>query len=617
MELHVRIVGATAAFRRYPGDVLGRVLDVAGLAVNAVLGVDLEPLAATVVLLNHLIHTSRAVTLGRLVVPGQVFLDRNLRIGQLQVNRLIFLMVGVRNEHRGQAVKGQFIIRLGISDLPGLRRRFECCIVRRGIAERNRQAATQDVLLEKGNRTTNQVAELVHGRAEVTLGVNLLVQPAVFKAFLEAGDFLTGLAFLQSLKHSFCAQQSGFHGGVGAFDLGAVQGAGVTAQKQTAGEAHLGQGIVAALRDRPGTVGNALAAFEIFADLRMKLETLELFKRAQVRVAVRQISDQSDVNLAILEVIQKGAAGRTGFIKRPAGGMHHQARLVFGRVDVPQFLDPDAVVLRVFTLIEFEVPDQAFAQVTTTAFGKQGVLGTQLHTRHVTVFLGAIPGNTHIAGDHAFNLTILDDGFRRGKARIHLNAQLLGLFGQPAAQVAQADDVVAMVVHVPGHKRIRDLDGLFLIAHQENIIPGYRRIQRRAALLPVREELVQGGGLEHGTGEDVRADFRAFFYYTNGQFFAGFLGQLHNTADSRQACRSATDDHNVQFHRYAFDLRHVTHPLPTLFIRRITYFENQTNVCLKSAFTFGIVHAHEKIVCFESIFSIVSLSGRVNPVLWL
>ena len=39
---HAAVVGAGAAFGRHPGDVLGRILDVAGLAVDAVGGVDAE-----------------------------------------------------------------------------------------------------------------------------------------------------------------------------------------------------------------------------------------------------------------------------------------------------------------------------------------------------------------------------------------------------------------------------------------------------------------------------------------------------------------------------------------------------------------------------------------------
>src|SRR5436189_223401 len=41
-QLHVRIVGPAAALGRDPDDVLGRVLDVASFAMDAVLRVDLE-----------------------------------------------------------------------------------------------------------------------------------------------------------------------------------------------------------------------------------------------------------------------------------------------------------------------------------------------------------------------------------------------------------------------------------------------------------------------------------------------------------------------------------------------------------------------------------------------
>ena len=109
-----------------------------------------------------------------------------------------------------------------------------------------------------------------------------------------------------------------------------------------------------------------------------------------------------------------------------------------------------------------------------------------------------------------------------------------------------------MVVHVLGHKGIGYFGGLFLILQQENVIPGNRGVQGGAFLFPVREEFVQGRGLEYGAGEDVRADLRTFFNHTNGQFFAGFLRQLHDAAGCRQARRAAADDQNIKFHRFAF-----------------------------------------------------------------
>ena len=143
----------------------------------------------------------------------------------------------------------------------------------------------------------------------------------------------------------------------------------------------------------------------------MVLETLELFERAQVRVAVGKIGDQTNINLTVFQVIQERAAGGARFVQRPAGGVNNQTWLVFGRVDVPQLFDTDAVVLRILAFVQLEVVDQALAQMTTTAFGEQGVLGAQLHSRHVAVFLGTVTGNAHVTGDNAFYLAIFDDGF--------------------------------------------------------------------------------------------------------------------------------------------------------------------------------------------------------------
>src|SRR5690606_8782467 len=92
--LHVGVVRTTSTFRRHPGDVLGRVLDIAGLAVHAVLRVDLEALAAVVVG-HYFVDARRAVALGRFVVHRQVLLDRDARVGQLEMNRLFFFMVGI------------------------------------------------------------------------------------------------------------------------------------------------------------------------------------------------------------------------------------------------------------------------------------------------------------------------------------------------------------------------------------------------------------------------------------------------------------------------------------------------------------------------------------------
>src|SRR3990167_4892771 len=82
---HVRIVRAAAAFGRDPDDVLRRILDVAGFAVDAVLGVDDEARIGLgdLVRIDDLIDARRAVQPGRFAVFGQVDLDRLGRVPQL------------------------------------------------------------------------------------------------------------------------------------------------------------------------------------------------------------------------------------------------------------------------------------------------------------------------------------------------------------------------------------------------------------------------------------------------------------------------------------------------------------------------------------------------------
>src|SRR3546814_13042917 len=93
--LHVRIIGASTAFGYHPIDVLGGILDVARLAMDAVLGVD-DELRVAFFLADDLVNARRAITLRRLVVHRQIVIDRNIGIAQRQVERLILLMVGIQ-----------------------------------------------------------------------------------------------------------------------------------------------------------------------------------------------------------------------------------------------------------------------------------------------------------------------------------------------------------------------------------------------------------------------------------------------------------------------------------------------------------------------------------------
>src|ERR1035441_6817464 len=102
---HIGIVGAAAAFRHYPSNVLLRVLDVAGLAMNAILIVDLKARILTFDIMNDLKDTRRTIALRRLVKQRQVDPDRDCWVGQPQVVRLIFHMMRVRYEDGRQLIE--------------------------------------------------------------------------------------------------------------------------------------------------------------------------------------------------------------------------------------------------------------------------------------------------------------------------------------------------------------------------------------------------------------------------------------------------------------------------------------------------------------------------------
>src|SRR6185503_4492722 len=69
-RLHVRIVRAASAFRHDPADVLHRILDVARLAVHAILRVDLQP--RLIPFDDNLVDPGGAVALLGSVVEGEV-----------------------------------------------------------------------------------------------------------------------------------------------------------------------------------------------------------------------------------------------------------------------------------------------------------------------------------------------------------------------------------------------------------------------------------------------------------------------------------------------------------------------------------------------------------------
>ena len=127
--LHIRVTGTTATFRHCPVDILGRILDVTGFAMHAVLGIDLHARVAAIIIGHDFVNPCRAIALLRRIIQSQVCLDGDAGILQFKMDRLIFSMVGIGDKDRRQFVISKHTVRLGIIDLLALGSLFQLVVI--------------------------------------------------------------------------------------------------------------------------------------------------------------------------------------------------------------------------------------------------------------------------------------------------------------------------------------------------------------------------------------------------------------------------------------------------------------------------------------------------------
>ena len=287
----------------------------------------------------------------------------------------------------------------------------------------------------------------------------------------------------------------------------------------------------------------------------MGLEPLELLERGEVGVLVVEVDDEADRDLVVLKVIEERAAAGL-VVERPAEAVLNEARAVLGRVDLPQLLDADAELRHVGIRIEIEAGDQLLGERSAHAFGDEDILAAQLHAAGEVGIGLAVAADAHVAGGDADNgAGVVVEHFGRGKAGIDLDAEPFGLLRQPAADIAERDDIVPVIVHQGRHHDVRQPHGACGAQHQE-MVGGHRRLERRVGLFaPARQQPVDADGIHHRARQDVGADLGALFQHDDGQLFALFIGDLLEPDGRRQSRRSRADDDDVELHALAFAKR--------------------------------------------------------------
>ena len=111
-------------------------------------------------------------------------------------------------------------------------------------------------------------------------------------------------------------------------------------------------------------------------------------------------------------------------------------------------------------MIKCVLADELFAQMSSAAFRKHCVLGVQFHTGLISRLGLAIFAPAHLSRCNTFDTAlIIKEHFTSGKAGINLYTQGLSLLAEPAYHLAEADNVITMVMHGARGEGIRNLDG--------------------------------------------------------------------------------------------------------------------------------------------------------------
>ena len=340
---------------------------------------------------------------------------------------------------------------------------------------------------------------------------------------------------------------AGQHGIVRALDARHVHEACGTADEHTAGEGELRDRLPAALAERAGPISDALAALEGAANGRMGLEALELAVGRQVGIGIVQVHDKADRHQVGAIVIEEGAAPGA-VVERPAERVLDQPGPVRLGTNLPQLLEPKPIFLRLAALLEAEFGHQLFGERAARALGNDRVLAFELHAAGEAVRRLAVLADPHISsGDADHRTLVVVKHLGGGKARIDLDAQSGGLLAQPAAEIAEADDVVAVVAHQRRHDEIGDAQGPGWPEIVEAVL-AHRRLDGGALGLPVRYEPVEADGIDDGARQNVRPDLRALLQHHHRQLAAGRRGELLELDGGGKPGGTRPDDHHIEVH---------------------------------------------------------------------
>ncbi len=97
--------------------------------------------------------------------------------------------------------------------------------------------------------------------------------------------------------------------------------------------------------------------------------------------------------------------------------------------------------------------------MAAAAFREKRVFGVQFHAALKGIGWFAVLAHAHVARGHTLDAAVVVvKHFGCGKSRKNLHAETFRLLAEPAAEVAEADDVITVILKTPRQQKSRHLE---------------------------------------------------------------------------------------------------------------------------------------------------------------
>ena len=175
-----------------------------------------------------------------------------------------------------------------------------------------------------------------------------------------------------------------------------------------------------------------------------------------------------------------------------------------------------------------------------------------LHPRLVVRPLAAVARDAHVAGRDALHrAVVVVEDLRCREAREDLDPELLGLRREPAAEIAEAERVGALVAHERRHEPVRKCP----LSRSAPSTQWWFSVTGTVSGEPLS---FQSGissssalGIDHRARQDVRADLAPLLEDADGKLASGFVRKLLQADRRAQPGRTRADDNHVILHGFA------------------------------------------------------------------